>query len=329
MTTTRQPTLVPPNPALPAGFFADQGALYLNDEAYPFASDPFVLASAIVTAAECDLHVPQDVAKRLSEIGAGLKKLPPRRRGEMLAALVMSDHPSEAIDLAVRLGVLKHLLPDIDRLRSMPKRYNLHKDVYSHTLRVVAATQLDLITRLAALMHDVAKPDTLIVEEGIARFPNHDLLGADRAGRRMRVLGFEEKLASAVETLVRLHIRANSYEENWTDSAVRRLHLDAGDQWQRLLDLSYADVTSARSEAVARARRRVQNLADHAVALEKPVETSPLDGTALMERFGKGPGRWIGEIKQHLIEMVRTGELAPDDEAATWRAVDAIVSDHK
>jgi poly(A) polymerase len=162
----------------------------------------------------------------------------------------------------------------------------------------------------------------------VAHFPYHDLVGADRAARRLRGLGFDDGTVSAVETLVRLHLRANSYEPNWTDSAVRRLQLDAGAQWQRLLDLSYADVTSARSEVVARARRRVEALAEHAVTLDRPVEICPLDGNQLMTVLNRGPGRWIGRVKALLTQQVRDGVLNPEDEAGAWRVVNNYLAKH-
>lgn len=313
--------------ALPDGFSADQGALFLCADAEArIKHRPATLLEAVCAAAAHGLHIGQATATLLASAAPALGTVAPARRGELLLQLVLCPAPDAALDLARRCGLLKPLLPDIDRLRAMPKGQGRYKDVYVHTLRVLAATPSDPITRMAALLHDIAKPDTLVIEGGSAHFPNHDLLGADRASRRLRGLGFEEAFVEGVATLVRLHLRANSYEPNWTDSAVRRLHLDAGDHWQRLLDLSYADVTSARPDVVARARRRVQALAEHAQALEKPVEVSPLDGNALMERFGRGPGRWIGEVKRELIERVREGALAADDHDAAWRIATEVVA---
>jgi tRNA nucleotidyltransferase/poly(A) polymerase len=312
--------------ALPEGFTLDQGALLAGEDALPLLSGaPEGLVAVVCAAATHRLHIGRATADLIGAAAPTLRGLPPRRRGVLLLNLVLCARPADAVDLAVRCGLLRQLLPDIGRLRTMPKGQGRYKDVYVHTLRVLDATPPDPITRLAALLHDIAKPDTLVLEGGVAHFPNHDLLGADRAERRLSGLGFDPAFAAAVGTLVRLHLRANSYEPNWTDSAVRRLHLDAGEHWPRLLDLSHADVTSARPEVVARARRRVQALAEHARALEKPVEVSPLDGIELMERFGRGPGRWIGEVKRELIARVRDGSLDPEDRDAAWRVATEIV----
>ncbi len=314
------------NRTLQSPFAVDQGALCLTEDAEAeFVRDPGALVRGIVAVAEQELYVGTKAAAKLCEYAQFFGAAPAVARGAALLDLLMCERPAEAIDLAVRVGVVGQILPDLDRLRAMPRRHGLYKDAYTHTLRVVAATPADSISRLAALLHDIAKPDTLVIQDDQAHFPNHDLVGADHAARRLRGLGFDEGAIAAVETLVRLHLRANSYEPNWTDSAVRRLHLDAGEQWQRLLDLSFADVTSARSEAVTRARRRVAALAEHAASLDRPVDLCPLDGNELMDGLGRGPGRWIGLVKQLLTQQVHDGVLNPDDKQAAWRAVTAFL----
>lgn len=330
MTTQTEADRTPTQPdecaALPAGFRVDQGAMLVEARVERGERDGQSLLEAIVYAADLGLHVPLRSMQALNARAAAVRALPAAERGHLLVALVEAPRPAACVDLATRGGLLRQILPDVDRLRAMPKGEGRYKDVYQHTLRVLDATPADPATRLAALLHDIAKPDTLIIEGGSARFPNHDVLGADRAARRLRGLELPAALVAAVETLVRLHLRANSYETSWTDSAVRRLHLDAGEHWPRLLDLSNADVTSARAETVARAHRRVAELAAHAQRLDQPVEVAPLDGTVLMQRFGRGPGRWIGDLKRHLLELVHAGQLDPEDRAAAWEAAARFVS---
>jgi poly(A) polymerase len=313
---------------LPVGFRADQGALLVDERGDDCIRDGRTLIEAVVAAAERELHVPQRTSLAIKAGADLVRSLTAEERGRLLVALVVGSRPAACVDLATRTGLLRRLVLDIDRLRAMPKGEGRYKDVYQHTLRVIDATPPDAATRLAALLHDIAKPDTLVIEGGTARFPNHDLVGADRTARRLRALALPEDLVLAVETLVRLHLRANSYEPTWTDSAVRRLRLDAGEHWQRLLDLSNADVTSARAETVARARRRVVELAAHAEQLDRPIEVAPLDGNALMESFDRGPGRWIGDVKRYLLELVHEGRLDPEDRKAAWDAAARFVRDH-
>ena len=310
-------------------FCADQGALrLLPGFAGAVESDPALALSALRAAAVNELYLPSDAAAVLRACAPAVATVPARQRGAALLDLLLAPDPAAAIDLAQRLGLLAALLPEAAALATMPKAGARYKDVYLHTLKVVAATPADPITRLAALLHDIAKPETLTIVNGEAHFPNHDAIGAERAARRLKALKFDKGTVAAVELLVRLHLRANAYERDWTDSAVRRLRHDAGDQWQRLLDLSAADVTSARQETVNRARRRVQELAARAEEIDRPQPVAPIDGTALMERFGRGPGPWIGEVKRHLLERVQSGALAPSDTAAAWTAVDEFMAAH-
>ena len=122
---------------------------------------------------------------------------------------------------------------------------------------------------------------------------------------------------NAVSHIVELHGRPGTYERDWTDSAVRRLMLDAGDELHDLIDLAAADVTSARHFRQEAAARRVAGLRAHIERLEAEREAdqwkSPLDGDELMAAFDRKPGRWIAEIKDHLRELVIDGELKSGD----------------
>ncbi|MGD9893880.1 MAG: HD domain-containing protein [Dehalococcoidia bacterium] len=243
---------------------------------------------------------------------------------EVLQAIVeilTSAHPEIGIDLLCDAGLAERILPEIESLRTMPATGGRHKDVYRHTRRVVAGTEPDPVLRLAALFHDVGKPPTKRIEDGTVHFPGHAEVGADMTRRRLHYLDGDEHLVDAVTRLVALHLRANSYEPDWTDSAVRRLDRDAGDQLDRLLALSRADVTSARQEAVVRALRRVDALADRIedVRAADVQPECPLTGHDLMAIFRQPPGPWIGRIKSHLEALVAAGELAAGDTATAER----------
>jgi len=232
-----------------------------------------------------------------------------------LLRIVSASYPATGIDLLCETGLAGRLLPEVERLRQMPVAGVRHKDVYRHTLLVVMHTAPDPTLRMAALLHDIGKPATMRVDGGSVAFPGHAEVGAEMARRRLRRLGAARELSEAVMLLVALHLRANSYEDSWTDSAVRRLDREAGEQLERLLALSRADVTSARREAVERALRRVDALEARiaAVRTQDVKPESPLDGHALMTLFARPPGRWIGVIKDRLEAMVEAGELAAND----------------
>jgi poly(A) polymerase len=218
------------------------------------------------------------------------------------------------------LGLADYSLPDLPRLRGMQQEVDgpRHKDVFSHTLQVLDRTPPRLALRWAALLHDIGKPATKRIEHGKVTFHGHDHKGARMARHILGELHEPAELINRVGRLVGLHLRANAYEGAWTDSAVRRFVLDVGeDLLVDLLALSRADVTTGRVERRAAIARSVAELEQRIRELREQEDiariASPLDGLELMELFGRGPGRWIQPIKDHLRELVIEGELAAGD----------------
>ena len=136
---------------------------------------------------------------------------------------------------------------------------------------------------------------------------------------------------NAVSRIVELHGRPGTYERSWTDSAVRRLMLDAGDELHDLLDLAAADVTSARAFRQQAAAQRISGLRAHIERLEAEREAdqwkSPLDGDELMAAFDRKPGRWIAEIKDHLRDLVLDGELESGDKERALEIARGLLAD--
>jgi poly(A) polymerase len=203
----------------------------------------------------------------------------------------------------------------------MQQEEGRHKDVFGHTLQVLDRTPPRLALRWAALLHDIAKPATKRVEGGKVTFHGHDHKGERMARRILYELNQPGEVVDRVSRLVGLHLRANAYEGAWTDSAVRRFVREVGDDLvQDLLLLSRADVTTGRIERRVAIARSVAELEQRILELRAREDIarldSPLDGTDLMELFGRGPGRWIKPIKDHLREMVLDGDLSMDDKEA-------------
>jgi poly(A) polymerase len=167
--------------------------------------------------------------------------------------------------------------------------------------------------------------------EGDVHFFGHERAGAELAGEILSRLNADKQLRAAVRALVELHGRPAAYDASWSDSAVRRLVLDAGPAWDDLLDLAAADVTSGRERKRLEAARRVEELRHHFQRLQEEAEIarleSPLDGNDLMAMFQRPPGPWIKRIKEHLRELVIDGELAPGDREGAARVAEELMHD--
>ncbi|MGI9253045.1 MAG: helix-turn-helix domain-containing protein, partial [Thermomicrobiales bacterium] len=204
------------------------------------------------------------------------------------------------------------------------------KALWDHTVRVVQQAPPRPAVRWAALMHDAAKPMTRVYDPGgEVNFIGHERVGADIAARTLHRLKADKTLAAGVRLIVELHGRPAAYEPDWTDSAVRRLALEAGAVWDDLLDLAAADVTSAQERKQLRAAERIAQLRRHFDRLQAESALdrlqSPLDGDELMRLFGRPPGIWIKDVKAYLRDLVIDGDLAQNDTAAALGLASAFL----
>ncbi|MDO9379812.1 MAG: CCA tRNA nucleotidyltransferase [Nocardioidaceae bacterium] len=248
-----------------------------------------------------------------------------------LSKLLLSEHPREGLSVLVETGLAQRVLPELPALALERDEHHRHKDVYEHSLTVLEqAIDLeprlgldgpDLVTRLAALLHDVGKPRTRrFLDDGTVTFHHHDVVGAKLTRKRMRALRFSKEVTEQVATLVELHLRFHGYGSGeWTDSAVRRYVRDAGDQLERLHVLTRADCTTRNARKANRLQRTYDDLEARIAVLAEAEELQSmrpdLDGNQIMEILGLGPGREVGEAYRFLLEL-RTDEGPLGEDAA-------------
>jgi poly(A) polymerase len=297
-----------------------------------FDEDPLRLLRAVRFAVQLDVTIEQKTAQAMVNQAQTLEKISRERIRDEMNKILLSPQPMVGLRLMVDLGLMPWVIPEVLELRGVSQRPAHSKDVYAHTLQVVQNTPPRLVTRWAGLLHDIAKPRTRSVEDGKVHFFGHEDVGAHMARDILRRLKFDRDHIEAVSLLVRMHMRSNAYTSDWTDGAVRRLMLEAGEHLSDLLDLSQADITSYRPEKVSRAVARVQELRARAAYLKEEAERvplkSPLDGNELMALFERGPGPWLKPVKEHLLGLVIDGKLAPDDKAGAIEEAQAFVAAH-
>jgi poly(A) polymerase len=246
-----------------------------------------------------------------------------------LSKLVLTDRPRAGLGLLVQTGLADQVLPELPALRLERDEHHRHKDVYEHSLTVLEQAidleprlgggQPDLVSRLAALLHDVGKPATRRFEGGgKVSFHHHDVVGAKLVKKRLKALRYSADEVDAVAKLIELHLRFHGYGDGqWTDSAVRRYVRDAGDQLDRLHVLTRADCTTRNKGKADRLRRAYDDLEARIGELAEEEELAALrpdlDGTQIMAILDIGPGREVGEAYRFLLELrIDEGPLGPD-----------------
>jgi len=304
-----------------------------NDPSHRFDEDPLRMLRAARFAAQLDFSIEPATAEAIRRQAATLQKISRERIRDEFTKLLVTPNPMLGIRLLVELGLMPYVVPEVLELRGVSQQPGHSKDVYEHVLRVVQRTPPRPATRWAGLLHDIAKPRTRSIEDGKVHFFGHEDVGANMAREILKRLKLDRPFIDYVSRLVRLHMRANAYTPDWTDGAVRRLMLDAGEGLHDLLDLSRADITSYRPEKVSRAVGRVNELEERATrlreeALRVPIK-SPLDGNELMALFERGPGPWLRPVKDYLLGLVIDGELAPDDKARAAELAHAFLAAHE
>ncbi len=252
-----------------------------------------------------------------------------------LTRLLCGPYAGHGLESLVETGLFTAAMPELAPLeQSAWDTPGIHreKDLWDHTKRVVMQSPARPRVRWAALLHDAAKPLTRSVDErGEVHFIGHERVGAGIANRLLKRLKADKATRTAIVRLVDMHLRCASYDAaTWTDSAVRRLALEAGDEMGDLLDLAAADVTSSKVARQRSAAARVQGLRDHLARLEAEHALaqlqSPLDGDDLMAMFNRPPGRWIATVKNHLRDMVIDGTLDPEDQETATRIAGELVA---
>lgn len=260
-----------------------------------------------------------DTSSRIDEIDSG---------ADALSAILMADDVSASLWSAVDSGRIEELVPELPALRMEQDPIHRHKDVLSHTIAVVAKTPDDVIVRLAALFHDIAKPRTRSFEHGGVTFRHHEVVGSRMTRKRMTALEYDESAVEEVTELVRLSGRFKGYADGWSDSAVRRYARDAGPLLGRLNALIRSDCTTRNKQKAADLQASIDDLerriADLAEEERRAAERPQIDGQAVMAHLGTAGGRHVGDILKMLLEVKRTEGELPDTELyaridAWWR----------
>jgi poly(A) polymerase len=319
----------------PFGGLAALAAGTLDTPATPeesFADDPLRMLRAARFVAQLGFTPAPRVVAAMTAMAAELGRITPERVQVELSKLLMGAHPRRGLELLVDTGLAEVVLPEVPAMRLAIDEHMQHKDVYTHSLVVLEQAigretdGPDLVLRLAALLHDVGKPDTRRREpDGRVSFHHHEVVGAKLVRKRLRALRYPKVIVDEVAQLVFLHLRFHGYGGGeWTDSAVRRYVTDAGPLLERLHKLVRSDCTTRNKRRAAALQRTYDDLESRIAALRAQEELDAirpdLDGNAIMELLGIGPGPLVGQAYKHLLGLrMERGPLSREDAEAELR----------
>lgn len=300
-----------------------------------YSDDPLRMLRAIrfasqLSTAERTFSIVPESLNSMRRLGDRLDILSKERIVEELDKMLLTSRPSMAFRLMDETGLLERILPEIVRLKGVETVDGRgHKDIFSHTLAVLDnvaaadAQEPNLWLRWAALLHDVGKPASKRYDPAVGwTFHGHDVIGGRMVPKIFQRLKMplNEKM-KYVQKLVRLHMRPIALvDDEVTDSAVRRLLFDAGDDIDDLMTLCNADITSKNPEKVKRVRHNFEIVRRKLIEVEAKDAIrnfkNPITGEYVMEVYGIPPCKEIGILKESVKNAILDGVIGNNFEEA-------------
>ena len=285
-----------------------------------FKDDPLRMLRAVRFATQLSFDIENITFQGIINNKERIKILSYNRISDELNKIIMTDKPSYGFKLLLASGLLKLIFPEMDNLKGKEKINNhTHKDNFYHTLEVldnVSKVSDSLWLRWAAILHDIAKPLTKRYNEKVGwTFHGHEDLGSKMVPKIFKRLNLPTNHhMKFVKKLVRLHLRPIALvKDNITDSAIRRLLYEAGNDIEMLMILCKADITSKNDEKVKKYLNNFAKVEKKMEIVEKNDKIKnfqpPIRGDEIINTFAINPSKIVGEIKDEIKERILEGKI--------------------
>ena len=291
-----------------------------------FSDDPLRMMRAAYFSSKLSLEIDSICLKSIKKNAERITIVSQERKTNELFKILGTKKPSIGLNILQESGLMNFVFPEIAVMYGMDQSNEYHhKDIFYHTLEVVdnaakLSDKLDL--RLAALVHDIAKPKTrrLSKSKGYT-FYGHDDVGARMLKGISSNMKFSNSTRDYITKLTALHLRPISLaKKDVTDSAIRRLIVDAGEEIDDLMKLCRADITTKNPKNITKYLGnfdRVEKRMSEVIEIDKlKAFQSPVRGDEIMKMFNLGPGKEVGKIKTMVEDAIINGEIKNDYSSA-------------
>jgi poly(A) polymerase len=277
-----------------------------SDSEIIFSEDPLRMLRAVRFAVRFGFMIEENTKAGIMNNAEKLKHISWERRRDELTKMLESEKPCEAVQMLYEFGLMKNIVPELEKLKGLEQGKYHHLDAFEHTLLTLKNSQPDIVSRLAAFLHDISKPDLYKNKDGNIHFFGHEKLGAKMAEKILKRLKYSTIKINEVKLAINGHMRLKSFANDtsdFSDKALRKLIHQSRDKLESLLNLIHADNLSHHPDyclpnQIPKLRERIMKLNEI-----EDLENMPVTGDDIMAKFGIRSGKKVGRILEKAQEI--------------------------